>query len=339
MTRVKSQSISRAQWNQQSKKQIQGAFAEVQSSAQKEMESSQKKQKVLREQLKKKKSQEKVVIKKIQDINKKMISSKTPALKNRLKAAKDKLTTILREQKEAQKNISGLSQRLVWLKASKAQFKAGERTWMQFNKEQRSIPVIASTTLKTAKKSSQKKTPPLITKAKVAKKKETNVANDQALDLLLSIGDVAPIWASASRDPDRVTLEQLRGKKVVLYFYPKDNTPGCTKQAIALTAEQQMWLDTNTVVVGVSRDSVASHQRFIQQHGLKLELISDYDESICQAYGVIKDKNLYGKKVRGIERSTFLIDETGRIQKIWRKVKVDQHIDNLRAAICEVVPS
>ena len=400
MANVKTKTLSRTQWNQQAKTQVQAAFAEIQASAQKELETSQKQIKVLREKVKKQTAQEKVVTQKIKEITKKLTVSKTVALKNRLKSAKAKLVLVTREQKNSQKILDQLTQSVVWLKASKAQFKAGERTWLQFNKEQQSLSVTAavSTTkktatakvsrsskkttaasAKTAKKTAKKTTATKATAAsKTSKKTVTAVAKKAAskttkktaskatkkvassttkktavkakkttakskaagtatvAQTQLNVGDVAPAWSASAQDPNRVLLQDLRGKKVILYFYPKDNTPGCTKQAIALTEAQQTWADANTVVVGVSRDSVASHEHFIEKHGLSVQLISDEDEAVCQSFGVIKDKNLYGKVVRGVERSTFLIDEQGRIQQVWRNVKVDQHIENLRSAVCDV---
>jgi peroxiredoxin Q/BCP len=124
-----------------------------------------------------------------------------------------------------------------------------------------------------------------------------------------------------------------RGKNLVLYFYPKDNTPGCTAEAINFRDLYSRFQAANTEIVGVSRDSMRSHEGFKTKFGLPFELISDPDELLCNRFGVMKIKNMYGKKVRGIERSTFLIDDSGRLVKEWRGLKVPGHIDDVLAFI------
>lgn len=124
-------------------------------------------------------------------------------------------------------------------------------------------------------------------------------------------------------------LSDFRGHALVLYFYPKDDTPGCTVEGKDFSAAHQAFLAADTQVVGVSRDSLASHQRFIQKHGLTINLISDPTETLCEAFGVMKQKNMYGKQVRGIERSTFLIDAKGMLRQEWRGVKVPGHVDEV----------
>lgn len=128
------------------------------------------------------------------------------------------------------------------------------------------------------------------------------------------------------------TLKDFLGHRLVIYFYPKDDTPGCTIEGRDFSASHAAFLKADTQVIGVSRDSLASHQRFIAKHGLTITLVSDTDEKICQSFGVIKEKNMYGKKVMGIERSTFLIDAQGVLQRSWRGVKVDGHVDAVLAA-------
>jgi len=122
-----------------------------------------------------------------------------------------------------------------------------------------------------------------------------------------------------------ITLSKLRGKKVVLYFYPKDNTPGCTTEGAAFRDLHDRFAAAGAVVVGVSRDSVKSHQGFAAKMGFPFPLISDADEALCARFGVIKMKNMYGKQVRGIERSTFVIDGEGKLAREWRGVKVPGH--------------
>jgi peroxiredoxin Q/BCP len=129
-----------------------------------------------------------------------------------------------------------------------------------------------------------------------------------------------------------VRLADFRGHHLVLYFYPKDDTPGCTIEGQDFSRRHQDFLKADTQVVGVSRDSVASHDRFVRKHGLTITLISDGNEHLCNAFGVIKEKNMYGKTVMGIERSTFLIHADGVLIKAWRGVKVPGHVEEVLAA-------
>ena len=129
------------------------------------------------------------------------------------------------------------------------------------------------------------------------------------------------------------TLSAQRGKKVVLYFYPKDSTPGCTTQAQGFRDLQAEFIAAGAVVVGVSRDSLKSHENFKLKQSLNFELLSDSEEALCQQFDVIKQKKMYGKEVRGIERSTFLIDPNGVLRQEWRKVKVDGHVPEVLAAV------
>ena len=122
-----------------------------------------------------------------------------------------------------------------------------------------------------------------------------------------------------------IAFETLKGSKVVLYFYPKDNTPGCTTEGVDFARLNPEFEALGAVVLGVSRDSVKSHEGFKTKHCFSFELISDAEEVLCEAFGVIKMKNMYGKQVRGIERSTFVFDEKGKLLREWRGVKVDGH--------------
>ncbi|MEN7344096.1 MAG: peroxiredoxin [Pseudomonadota bacterium] len=132
--------------------------------------------------------------------------------------------------------------------------------------------------------------------------------------------------ADATSDSE-VHLKSLRGKQVVLYFYPKDSTPGCTNESIDFSTLNPKFKRANTVIFGVSRDSLASHEKFKAKYNMPFELISDPDETLCRYFDVIKEKNMYGRKVMGIERSTFLIDADGKLREEWRKVKVKEHAD------------
>jgi peroxiredoxin Q/BCP len=148
-----------------------------------------------------------------------------------------------------------------------------------------------------------------------------------------TLGKKSPDFALAATGQQTIRLADLKGKKVVLYFYPKDSTPGCTQEGCDFRDSMSRLKRAGTVVLGVSRDSVASHEKFKAAQGFNFDLLSDEDEKACTAYGVMKDKNMYGKKVRGIERSTFLIDEAGVLRKEWRGVKVDGHVDEVLAAL------
>ncbi len=140
---------------------------------------------------------------------------------------------------------------------------------------------------------------------------------------MLEVGTKAPEFTLPDKDGNLVSLTDFAGKKVVLYFYPKDNTPGCTRQACAFAGAYEAFKKINAVVIGVSKDSVASHQKFTEKHGLPFILLSDPELTAIQAYGVWQEKKLYGKVSMGVVRSTFVIDENGMIEKVMPKVKPD----------------
>lgn len=121
-------------------------------------------------------------------------------------------------------------------------------------------------------------------------------------------------------------LSELKGKNIVLYFYPKDNTPGCTCEGQDFRDQHAEFIKKNTVILGVSRDNLNSHQKFKEKQNFPFELIADTDAKLCEHFGVIKEKNMYGKKVRGIDRSTFLFDTNGNLVHAWRGVKVNGHV-------------
>lgn len=148
----------------------------------------------------------------------------------------------------------------------------------------------------------------------------------------LTPGEPAPDFTLPSTGGREIQLSELRGSNVVLYFYPKDSTPGCTTEGQGFRDHGAEFAAANTVVLGVSRDSIKSHERFREKQGFDFDLISDPDEQACSAYDVIKEKNLYSKRIRGIERSTFLIDAEGRLRQIWRKVKVRGHVEEVLEA-------
>jgi thioredoxin-dependent peroxiredoxin len=151
------------------------------------------------------------------------------------------------------------------------------------------------------------------------------------------IGQAAPDFSAASSSGHDIRLADLRGKAVVLYFYPKDDTPGCTLEGQDFRDLHARFHERGAVILGVSRDSLKSHEKFRCKHEFPFELLSDPDEKLCALFNVIRQKSMYGKQVRGIERSTFLIDREGRLAAEWRKVKVEGHAAEVLAAV-EALP-
>lgn len=149
----------------------------------------------------------------------------------------------------------------------------------------------------------------------------------------LEVGDKAPALTLPTDGGGKVSLAELKGKPVVLYFYPKDDTTGCTKEALDFSAAKAKFDKLGAVVIGCSRDSVASHEKFKTKHKLKLTLAADETGKVTDSYGVWVEKSLYGRKYMGIDRSTFLIGPDGRIAGVWRKVKVPGHVDSVLEAI------
>ncbi len=150
---------------------------------------------------------------------------------------------------------------------------------------------------------------------------------------MLKIGDKAPDFKLKSDMGENISLKDLKGKKVILYFYPKDMTSGCTAEACDFRDNIKKFEKKNTVVIGVSADDTASHQKFKEKYDLPFTLLSDEAKGMLKDYGVWKEKSMYGKKYMGIERTTYVIDEKGKIEKIFNKVKVDGHINELLEVI------
>lgn len=150
---------------------------------------------------------------------------------------------------------------------------------------------------------------------------------------MLEVGKKAPDFVLPDQDGKKVSLKDFKGKKVVLYFYPKDNTSGCTREACNFRDEFPKFKKSSAVIIGVSPDSVSSHKKFAEKYELPFTLLSDEDKKVLQMYDVWKEKSMYGKKYMGVERTTYIIDENGKIKKIFNKVKVDGHNEEVMKAL------
>lgn len=146
-------------------------------------------------------------------------------------------------------------------------------------------------------------------------------------------GDTAPEFTLPRDGGGEVSLADYRGRPVVLYYYPRDDTPGCTKEAIGFTERAEDFTAAGATVLGVSKDTVAKHDKFVSKHALGIVLLSDAESDVCERYGVWVEKNMYGRTSMGIERATFLIDGEGKVAQVWRKVKVPGHVDAVLDAV------
>jgi len=146
------------------------------------------------------------------------------------------------------------------------------------------------------------------------------------------IGDMAPDFTLPKADGGEIALAALRPGAAVVYFYPRDDTPGCTREAIDFTGEAAAFAAAGVTVIGISKDTAASHAKFAAKHGLAVVLASDAESNVCERYGVWVEKSMYGRKSMGVERATFLIDGAGRVARAWRKVKVPGHVAEVLAA-------
>ena len=154
--------------------------------------------------------------------------------------------------------------------------------------------------------------------------------------MIPSEGSKAPQISLTDADGKKVKLSNFKGQKVVLYFYPRDNTPGCTKEACGFRTDLAKFKRANTAVLGVSTDTEASHQKFRENYDLNFPLLADTDHKVAEAYGVWQEKNMYGKKSWGVKRTTFIIDEDGRIAKVFKKVNTETHSKDVLEALAEM---
>lgn len=152
----------------------------------------------------------------------------------------------------------------------------------------------------------------------------------------LAVGSKAPQLRLRDSNNNEISLEDMKGKWVVLYFYPKDNTSGCTQEAIDFSRFKKKFEKLNAVILGVSPDSIESHCKFIEKHNLSITLLSDTQHGALESYGAWQLKKMYGKEFMGVERSTFLIDPEGRIREIWRKVKVNGHVEEVQDTLLKL---
>ena len=152
----------------------------------------------------------------------------------------------------------------------------------------------------------------------------------------IKVGKKVPVFSLPSTGNKILKLSDLKGKNIVIYFYPKDATPGCTIEGQNFRDNIRKFSSRNTIVLGVSRDKINSHEKFKKNQKFPFDLLSDEDETLCKIFDVIKEKNMYGKKFIGIERSTFLIDEKGILRKEWRKVKVKDHVEEVLTVLKEI---
>jgi len=152
----------------------------------------------------------------------------------------------------------------------------------------------------------------------------------------IKVGKKVPVFSLPSTGNKILKLSDLKGKNIIIYFYPKDATPGCTIEGQNFRDNIRKFSSRNTIVLGVSRDKINSHEKFKKNQKFPFDLLSDEDETLCKIFDVIKEKNMYGKKFIGIERSTFLIDEKGILRKEWRKVKVKDHVEEVLTVLKEI---
>lgn len=191
---------------------------------------------------------------------------------------------------------------------------------------------VPKKSVKKTSKSSGKKNPAVTSVKKVARK-TAGTSKSKKAGAMPVVGGAAPDFALQSDVNGMISLSRYRGKNVILYFYPKDDTPGCTREACSFQEHKPKLVGQNAVVIGVSPDGPESHKKFRAKYGLDFVLISDEERELCKAYGVWVEKNNYGKKYMGVQRATFLIDGQGRVAYVWPKVSVDGHTEEVLAEL------
>lgn len=201
------------------------------------------------------------------------------------------------------------------------------------------IKSTKKTTKKVVKKATKKVSPKKTVKKAVKKTSAKSKASapKKSPAAMPAVGQLAPDFAVQSDTNGVVSLSKYRGKNVVLYFYPKDDTPGCTREACSFQEHKSKLVGRNTIVIGVSPDGVDSHKKFRLKYGLDFVLLADQDREVCKAYGVWVEKNNYGKKYMGVQRATFLIDTNGCVAYVWPKVSVDGHTEEVLAEIDRLI--
>lgn len=261
-----------------------------------------------------------------------MAKAKKKSTKKVAKKATKKVTTKA-TVKEAAKTSKKAAAKKTKINAKKKTAKASTAAKKK-TKKMAKKSTTKKTTKSSAKKTATKKS---VTKKVTAKKSKAGAASTKkkadkkvsvASKTTLNVGDKVPAFV-AQATKGTVSLEALKGKKIVLYFYPKDHTSGCTIEGHDFSKALPEFEKLGAVVYGVSRDSIQSHESFIEKQSYTVDLISDPDETLCHLFGVMKEKSLYGRKYIGVDRSTFVIDEKGVITHVWRNVKVPGHVDEV----------
>lgn len=237
------------------------------------------------------------------------------ATKKKSKKSKASKTKAKKSAKKATKKTLKKKSKKMTAKAKKSAVKAKKKATSK------------KTTAKTSRKISASKSKSASVQPKHKPATATETTNTKTYKL--NQGDMAPSFSLLDQTGRTVSLEEFRGKTVVLYFYPKDDTPGCTKEACSFRDNIEQFLNKDAVILGVSADDAESHQAFVQKYGLNFTLLADTDKKVSEAYGVWVEKNMYGKTYMGIERTTFIIGANGQIIEIFRQVKVDGHTEQV----------
>ena len=260
---------------------------------------------------------------------KKKLAKKTSAKKATSKKTAKK-TTSKSTTKSASKSTSKQSAKKATAKksAKKATAKKSAKKPVKMTSSPQSARSSAKPAAKPVAKATAKKSAP-----RAAKKLAPSAGSALVHAVHLSVGQLAPDFSLPNENGDMIHLSALRGKKIVLYFYPKDDTPGCTQESCDFRDNFGRLSPLGVTVLGISKDSVESHVKFKNKYSLPFSLLSDENGAICEAYGVWKEKNNYGKTYMGIERSTFIIDENGVITHVYAKVSVAGHVDEVLAAV------